>query len=119
MPKIPGSFLRDGYHDAEVSGIEYRNANRSDNPMLVVELTTEEGKLLNYYCVVTVDGKQIRQLLAACGRVDLADQVYHKKIPSFELDELIGTNVRVFAANGLLTYIGPVNPSNRATQTLL
>lgn len=117
MPKLEGfSYLRDGYHRARITGIEYRNANRSDNPMLVVELATEEGMLLNYYCVVTVDGRQIAWLLAACGRADLADKIERHKIPDFELDELIGTEVQADASGGWITRIGPINRSNHATQ---
>lgn len=104
MPKLEGfTLVRDGIHPGTITGIEYRNANRSDNPMLVVEVALESGALVNCYCVVTVDGSQMYHLLRACGRSGEAEQIKRHKVPDVELDDLIGTQVDVRAFNGSFT----------------
>lgn len=102
MPRLEGfSFLRDGYHNAVIQGVEYKNANRSDNPMLVTELALEDGKLVNHYSVVTVTGNQIDWLLEACG----FERIKKGKIPPVDLEDFVGIHVLAYAEHGRIARL--------------
>lgn len=109
MPKLEGfRAVKDGWHNATCSGMEYRNANRSDNPMLVVELALEGGQLVNHYCVVTVSGKQISWMCHAFG----FPMIHRGSIPAIDLDDFIGKKVMAHSYQGMIDHLSPAHSDN-------
>lgn len=95
MPVIPIRRLEAGIHKAKIEGFEYRSSTSNQNPMVVMEVSLESGELVNVYLMVTVDARDLVNLLVTCGERQVARELAHKKNPSFELDDLIGRDIQV------------------------
>lgn len=114
MPKLPVSPMMDGWHLATIQAVTFRPSANS-NPMLEVEVTLESGRLTNVYVLVTTRGDEIRELLWACGENQVADDIFRRRNPAFELDNLIGRQISVHVYRSTIEHISrhePFKPSS-------
>lgn len=96
MPKLPFGSLPTGWQIVTVQGVTFKSS-RVDNPMLQVEVSIDStGQLTDIYLVLTTDGGQVREFLLACGFHKEAHELRQHRVPLFELDDLIGKQLKVY-----------------------
>jgi len=90
---------KDGTYKATIQGFEMATSKTNGNPMVKVELAVD-GVLMDGYIMVDYSGEKFADFFRACKRNDIASEIVRKKNPSFELDDLIGTEILVIISLG-------------------